>query len=69
MIVLPLAAKQGELSCKGVKSSQGSLVKKSNFQTEIFAIIFVTINGHTSKLFKNTFNDVQAEGKGEMNTA
>ena len=28
----------------------------------IFAIIFVIINGHTCKLFKNILNDVQTEG-------
>ena len=44
-------------------------MKKSNFQTVIFAIIFVTMNGHTSKLFKNKFYDVQTEGKGEINAA
>ena len=28
-------------------------MNKSNFQTVMFAIIFVTMNGHTYKLFKN----------------
>ena len=53
-------------------SSEGSdepFVKKSNFQTEIFGILFVTINGHTYILFKNILNDVQTKGKGEINTA
>ena len=27
------------------------------------------MNGHTSKLFKNTFYDVQTESKGEINAA
>ena len=45
-------------------------MKKSNFQTVIFAIMFVTMNGHTSKLFKNVFYDVQIEDtKVEINTA
>ena len=45
-------------------------MKKSNFHTVIFAIIFVTMNGHTSKLFKNIFYDVQTEDtKVEINTA
>ena len=39
------------------------------FQTVIFAITLVTMNGHTSKLFKNTFYDVQIEGNGEINMA
>ena len=29
----------------------------------------MTINGHTYKLFKNIFWDVQTEEKGEINTA
>ena len=41
-------------------------VKKSNFQTVI--IIFVTMKGHTSKLFKYMLFDVQTEDKGEINT-
>ena len=44
-------------------------MKKTNFQTVIFALIYVTMNEHTYKLFKNIFNDVQTEGKGEINTA
>ena len=44
-------------------------MKKSNFQTVIFAIIFVTMNGHASKLFKNIFYYVQMKSKGEINTA
>ena len=44
-------------------------MKKSNFQTVIFAKVFVTVNGHTSKLFKIIFYDGQTDGKGEINTA
>ena len=41
---------------------------KSSFQTMIFSIIFVTMNGLTHKLFKNILNDdVQNEIKGEIN--
>ena len=35
------------------------MFEKVNFQTVIFAIIFMAMNGHTSKLFKNIFYDVQ----------
>ena len=35
----------------------------------IFAKNFVTMNGHTSKLFKNIFYDVQTEDKVGINTA
>ena len=43
-----------------------SFVKKSDFQTVIFAIIFVTMNGHTYKLFKTSnFNAFLTDGKGE----
>ena len=45
------------------------ICEKSNFQSVIFAIISVTINGHTYILFKNIPKDVQAKGKGEINTA
>ena len=34
------------------------ICEKSNFQTVVFAIMFVTVNGHTYKLFKNVFNDL-----------
>ena len=44
-------------------------MKKSNFQTEVFSIIFMIMNEHTYTLFKNILNDVQPEGKGEINTA
>ena len=44
-------------------------MKKSNFQSVIFAIIFVIMNGHTYILFKNILNDVQTESKGEMTMA
>ena len=48
-----------------VKSPFKSVVKKSNFQTVIFAIIVVTMNGHdVYKLFKKILNDVQIKGKG-----
>ena len=46
-----------------MKSPLKSFVRTSNFQTVIFAIMFVTMNGHTSKLFKNIFYDVQTEEK------
>ena len=52
-----------------MKSPLKSFLKKSNLQTVIFAIIFVTMHGHTSKLFKNIFYDVQTKGKGEINMA
>ena len=42
-------------------------MKKSKFQTKIFAIIFVTMKGLTYKLFRNIFNDFPAEAKGEIN--
>ena len=44
-------------------------MKKSNFQTVIFAIIVVTINERISKLIKNIIHGVQTEGEGEINTA
>ena len=44
-------------------------MKKSNFQSVIFAIISVTIKVHTYILYKNILNDVQTKGKGEMITA
>ena len=31
------------------------IVKMSIFQTVIFAIIFITMNGHTYNIFKNIF--------------
>ena len=40
-------------------------MKKTNFQTVIFAIIYVTMYENTYKLFINIFNDVQTEGKRE----
>ena len=40
-----------------MKSPYKSFVKKSNSRTVIFAIIFVTTNEHTIKLFKNIFYD------------
>ena len=43
-------------------------MKQSNFQSMIFAIIFMTMIGHTHILFENTFNDIQANGKGDINT-
>ena len=49
-----------------MKSPLKSFVKKSNFQSVIFAITSVTINGHTYILFTNIHNDVQAKGKGEI---
>ena len=41
-------------------------MKKSFFQTVIFAILFVTMSGYTSELFTNIFYDVQTEGKEEI---
>ena len=35
----------------------------------IFAIFFATMNRHTYKLFKNIFDYVQTECKGEIKTA
>ena len=52
----------GEVSIKVI-------CEKVKFQTVIFAIIFVTINGHTSKLFQNIFHDFQTEDKREIITA
>ena len=44
-------------------------MKKSIFQTVIFAIISVRLNGHTCQFFKNIFNDVQTKDNGEITTA
>ena len=43
--------------------------RKLNFQTVIFGIIFVTMNGHKYKLFKNIFDGFLSEGKEEINNA
>ena len=43
------------------------ICEKSNFQSMIFAIMFVSTNGHTYKLFKSILNDFLAKGKGEIN--
>ena len=53
-----------------MKSPLKSFVEKSNFKTVSFAIIFVTMIGHTRayKLFKKIFSDVQIEEKGEINS-
>ena len=40
-----------------------SFVKKSNFQTVIVAIIFMTMNEHAYKLFKNILNYIQKKGQ------
>ena len=32
-----------------------SFVKKSNYQNVLFAIIFLTTNGHSYELFKKTY--------------
>ena len=37
------------------------ICEKPNFQTVMFAIIFVTTNGHAYKLFKNINNDAQTK--------
>ena len=52
-----------------MKSPLKSFVKKLNFQTVRFAIIFVTMNEYINELSRNIFYDVQTEGKGEINTA
>ena len=49
------------LSNKGVVMLR-RLWKIQNFQSVNFAISFVTLNGHTYKLFKNISNDVQIDG-------
>ena len=41
-------------------------MKKGHFQTVIFALIFVIMNGHASKPFKIILNDVQTMSNGEM---
>ena len=46
-----------------------SFEKKIKLQTMILVIIFMTMNGHTYKLFKTIFSDVQTEGKGKINRA
>ena len=51
-----------------MNSPQKSFMKQSNFQTVIYAIIFVTMNENLHKLFKNVFNDFLTEDKGEINT-
>ena len=45
------------------------ICEKVNFQTVIFAIIFMTRNENTYKLFKNIFNFVQTKGKRKINMA
>ena len=40
----------------------------SNFQAVIFGINFLTVIWTCIKLFKNIFNGVQTEAKGEINT-
>ena len=42
-------------------------MKKSNLQTVIFAIFFVTMIKHTYKLSKNVFNDFLTKSKGGIN--
>ena len=42
---------------------------KDNFLTVIFAIIYMTMNIHAYKLFKQMLNDVQINGQGEIHTA
>ena len=44
-------------------------MKKPNFLTLNFAIFCATMNRHTYKLLENRFNDVQIEGKWEINMA
>ena len=38
------------------------ICEKVKFSNSVFAIIFVTLNGYTYKLFKNIFNDFLTEG-------
>ena len=38
-------------------------------KTVFFAIIYMTLNGHTCKLLKNIPNIVQTKGNGEINTS
>ena len=38
------------------------ICEKVKFSNSDFAIIFVTLNGYTYKLFKNIFNDFLTEG-------
>ena len=45
------------------------ICEKVKFSNCDFAILFMTMNGHTSKLFKNIYYDVKTVGKGEINTA
>ena len=44
-------------------TSLKDICEKSNFQSEIFATIFMIMNGHTFKLVKNIFNDFLIESK------
>ena len=39
------------------------ICEKVIFQTENFVILFMTMNRHTYRLFKNTFHDIQTEVK------
>ena len=41
-------------------------MKKSSFETVSFEIIFMAINGHTYKLFRNIYSGVQTKRKGEI---
>ena len=41
-------------------------MKKLTFQTVLLAIIFVNMNDHTFKLFRNGPNDIQTKGNGEI---
>ena len=45
------------------------ICEKVKFSNLFFSIILVTMNGQISKLFNKIVNDVQTEGKGEINTA
>ena len=44
-------------------------MKKSNLQTASFEIIFMAMNGHTYKLFKNIYSGVQTKRKWKIITA
>ena len=57
-------------TAKCIKELFCPVIKVCNLvKTVIFAMIFVTMNGHTYILFKNILYDVQTKGKGEINIA
>ena len=46
-----------------------TVCEKVKFLNSDFAMILVTLNEQTYKLFRIIFNDVQTEGKGKISTA